>query len=143
MLPDEIEKSLKRLGTDGVRCAGLLEREFAGYLQTTEKARERREPPVAVTATLVTAAPPVRHRALRERLATQVFSPDAPSVPGAARPDPCPPRRTVDAEAAPRPTRSPRPTPDDPGDLTAGPAGRRLVGEVGLEPTRRSRGTGS
>ncbi len=43
MLPDEIEKSLKRLGTDGVRVRGLLEREFADYLQDDgEGAREPR-----------------------------------------------------------------------------------------------------
>jgi hypothetical protein len=78
MLPDEIDASLRRLGTDGVRVRGLLEREFAGYLQTTKRARERRELPVAITATLVTAARPFVLAAAR-RVATQVFTPDAAS----------------------------------------------------------------
>jgi len=59
MLPAEIEKSLKRLGSDGVRVRGLLEHEFADYLKTTERQRKSRELPVAVTAALVTAARPL------------------------------------------------------------------------------------
>jgi len=79
MLPDEIEKSLKRMGKDGVRVRGLLEREFADYLRTTEKARRDRSIPDAVTATLVVAARPFIIAAAR-RLAGQVFSPDAPTI---------------------------------------------------------------
>ncbi len=41
MLPDEIEKSLKRMGDDGEHVRGLLEREFATYLETTEPLRKR------------------------------------------------------------------------------------------------------
>jgi hypothetical protein len=40
MLPDEIEKSLKRMGDDGDQVRGLLEREFAAYLKATEPARK-------------------------------------------------------------------------------------------------------
>ena len=47
MLPDEIEKALKRMGGDGVKVRGLLEREFADYLRTTEKARRDRSIPDA------------------------------------------------------------------------------------------------
>ena len=79
MLPDEIEKSLKRMGKDGVRVRGLLEREFADYLRTTEKARRDRSIPDAVTATLVVAARPFIIAAAR-RLAGQAFSPDAPTI---------------------------------------------------------------
>jgi hypothetical protein len=35
MLPDEIEKALNALGTDGARVRGALERDFAGYLEKT------------------------------------------------------------------------------------------------------------
>jgi hypothetical protein len=43
MLPEEIEKALKRLGTDGERIRGALERDFAAYVKTAEK---RRGPPL-------------------------------------------------------------------------------------------------
>ena len=39
MLPEEIEKTLKRLGTDGDRVRGLLERDFADYLKVAQKRR--------------------------------------------------------------------------------------------------------
>lgn len=35
MLPEEIEKALKAMGTDGARVRGALERDFAGYLEKT------------------------------------------------------------------------------------------------------------
>jgi hypothetical protein len=46
MLPEEIEKALKRLGTDGEHVRGVLERDFAAYVKTAEK---RRGPPLAQT----------------------------------------------------------------------------------------------
>jgi len=41
MLPDEVEAALKKLGPDGEKVRGTLEREFAAYLD--EKAPQRRE----------------------------------------------------------------------------------------------------
>ena len=41
MLPGEVEKTLRKLGPDGDRVRGTLEREFASYLD--EKAPQRRE----------------------------------------------------------------------------------------------------
>lgn len=76
MLPDEIEAALKRMGKDGVKVRGLLEREFADYLRTTEKARRDRSIPDALTATLIVSARPFLLAAAR-RLAAQAFSPDA------------------------------------------------------------------
>ena len=43
MLPEEIEKALKRMGGDGARVRGLLEREFTDYLRTSEKERRSRD----------------------------------------------------------------------------------------------------
>jgi hypothetical protein len=43
MLPEEIEKALKRMGGDGARVRGLLEREFADYLRQSEKERRSRD----------------------------------------------------------------------------------------------------
>ena len=39
MLPDEVEKTLKRLGTDGERVRGTIERDFADYLKVAQKRR--------------------------------------------------------------------------------------------------------
>ena len=39
MLPEEIEKALKKLGTDGERVRGTLERDFADYLKVSQKRR--------------------------------------------------------------------------------------------------------
>ena len=44
MLPDEIERAVRELGTDGDKVRGTLEREFAAYLQQTAKARKQRGP---------------------------------------------------------------------------------------------------
>jgi hypothetical protein len=41
MLPDEVEKTLKKLGPDGEKVRATLEREFADYLD--DKAPQRRE----------------------------------------------------------------------------------------------------
>jgi hypothetical protein len=39
MLPEEVEKTLKRLGTDGDKVRGTLERDFADYLKVSQKRR--------------------------------------------------------------------------------------------------------
>jgi hypothetical protein len=39
MLPDEIEKTLKKLGDDGDKVRGALERDFASYAKEAEKDR--------------------------------------------------------------------------------------------------------
>jgi hypothetical protein len=39
MLPDEIEKTLKKLGDDGDKVRGALERDFAAYAREAEKDR--------------------------------------------------------------------------------------------------------
>jgi hypothetical protein len=39
MLPEEVEKTLKRLGTDGDSVRGTLERDFADYLKVSRKRR--------------------------------------------------------------------------------------------------------
>lgn len=78
MLPPEVEKTLKKLGPDGEKVRGTLEREFASYLE--EKAPERRERDLgAVAAGLVGGA--FRPVILRfgKQLAEQAFNPDSPS----------------------------------------------------------------
>lgn len=48
MLPPEVEKTLRKLGPDGDKVRGTLEREFADYLE--EKAPQRRERDLGVAA---------------------------------------------------------------------------------------------
>ena len=48
MLPPEIEKQLRKLGPDGEKVRGTIEREFANYLD--EKAPQRRERDLSGTA---------------------------------------------------------------------------------------------
>jgi hypothetical protein len=41
LLPKEVEKTLRKLGTDGKAVRGTLEREFANYLDERAKARKK------------------------------------------------------------------------------------------------------
>ncbi|MFI5225201.1 MAG: hypothetical protein ACHQ3P_00840 [Candidatus Limnocylindrales bacterium] len=74
MLPDQIERSLKKLGTDGDRVRGTLERDFASYLESTAKARRSRD--VRSTAGLIGLSifGPMARRG-GTRLAEVLFSP--------------------------------------------------------------------
>jgi hypothetical protein len=78
MLPPEVEKTLKKLGPDGEKVRGTLEREFAAYLD--EKAPQRRERDLSGTAAMLLsgAFKPVIERLGRE-LAERAFDPDGPS----------------------------------------------------------------
>jgi len=51
ILPPEVEKTLKKLGPDGEKVRGTLEREFAEYLD--EKAPQRRERDLGATAAVL------------------------------------------------------------------------------------------
>ena len=75
MLPDEVEKTLRKMGSDGEKVRGTLEREFAAYLEEHREEREKRDLG-AVTALLLSAiARPVTSQA-GKRLAQQLFSPE-------------------------------------------------------------------
>jgi hypothetical protein len=76
MLPREVDKTLRKLGTDGEKIRGTLEREFASYLD--DKAEERRKRDVTGTAALLAASilGPVSKR-LGARLAEELFTPKA------------------------------------------------------------------
>lgn len=78
MLPDEIEKALRKLGPDGDRVRGTLEREFAKFLE--ERAPERRNGDLAgvVGGLLNNALKPASMRLGRE-FAERLFAPDGPS----------------------------------------------------------------
>jgi hypothetical protein len=78
MLPPEVEKTLKKLGPDGEKVRGTLEREFANYLD--EKAPQRRERDLGATAAVLLggAFKPVVTR-LGKQLAERALDPDGPS----------------------------------------------------------------
>jgi hypothetical protein len=78
MLPPEVEKTLRKLGPDGDKVRGTLEREFAAYLD--EKAPKRRERDLSETAASLLGGTlmPVAQR-LGRQLAERALDPDGPS----------------------------------------------------------------
>lgn len=74
MLPKEVDKTLRKLGSDGDKVRGTIEREFADYLET--KAPERRSKDLGATASVLAASVlgPVTKRVGRQ-LAEELFSP--------------------------------------------------------------------
>jgi hypothetical protein len=74
LLPKDVDKALKRLGSDGDRVRGTLEREFASYLEKTEADRKRRDPSAVLAALAASALGPVAKRAGRQ-LVEQLFDP--------------------------------------------------------------------
>jgi hypothetical protein len=78
LLPEEVDRELKKLGRDGDKVRGTLEREFAKYLEEHREERESRDLG-AVTALLVSQiAKPLTQRAAR-RLVEELFSPEGGS----------------------------------------------------------------
>lgn len=98
ILPDEVEKTLRKLGKDGDKVRGALERDFADYAKRSSKERE------GLKAVLLMAA--VRPLLTRgAKAAGDAFlTPDAPSF--RARLDEIRERLRLDAEPG---------QPDDPG----------------------------
>jgi ElaB/YqjD/DUF883 family membrane-anchored ribosome-binding protein len=60
MLPDEIEKTLRKLGDDGDKVRGTLERDFASYVKKAEKDRKG-----LASVMLLAAARPLLARGVR------------------------------------------------------------------------------
>jgi hypothetical protein len=77
MLPKEIEKTLKKMGTDGDRVRGTLEREFASYLEDHADERRSRQLGGFLTAAAGALLKPSMTQA-GKRLAQTLFSPDSP-----------------------------------------------------------------
>jgi hypothetical protein len=78
LLPKDVEKALKKLGTDGKKVRGTLEREFAKYLD--DRRKERKKEGIIATGTAL-AATALRPGAIRigKQLAERMMNPDAPS----------------------------------------------------------------
>jgi hypothetical protein len=75
ILPDEVEKALRKLGDDGEKIRGTLEREFAHYLEEHKEERENRNLGAVAAVLLANVAKPLTAQAGR-RLAQQLFSPE-------------------------------------------------------------------
>ena len=78
MLPKEVDKALKKLGTDGDKVRGTIEREFAKYLDDRAKERKKEGIVAAGVALATNALRPVTIRAGRQ-LVERAFNPDGPS----------------------------------------------------------------
>ena len=77
LLPKDIEKSLKKMGSDGDQVRGTIERDFAKYLDDRAKERRKEGIVAGLTAVAVAALRPLGMRAGRQ-LAERMFDPNQP-----------------------------------------------------------------
>jgi hypothetical protein len=77
LLPKDIEKALKAMGTDGRKVRGALERDFAKYLDDRQKERRQEGVVAALTGLAVTALRPLAMRGGRQ-LAERLLDPNQP-----------------------------------------------------------------
>jgi hypothetical protein len=75
MLPEEIERELRKLGDDGKRVRAVLERDFANYLEDRADVRRERDLPGTLAWLGGNLLKPASLQAGR-RLAEQLFDPD-------------------------------------------------------------------
>ena len=78
LLPTEVEKTLKKLGTDGKAVRGTLEREFAKYLDDRAKERKTEGVIAGVTALALGALRPIAIRGGKQ-LAERMLDPNQAS----------------------------------------------------------------
>ena len=78
LLPDEINKVLKKLGSDGKKVQLTLDKEFARYLDDRAKERKKEGMLAAAVALGTTALRPVALRTGRQ-LVERMLNPDGPS----------------------------------------------------------------
>ena len=78
LLPDEINKVLKKLGSDGKKVQVTLDKEFAKYLDDRSKERKKEGILAGVVALGTTALRPVAIRTGRQ-LVERMLNPDGPS----------------------------------------------------------------
>jgi hypothetical protein len=78
MLPDEVEKTLKKLGPEGGKVRGTLEREFAEYLEEKAPSRRERNLGAAAGGLVANLLKPASIRIGRQ-LAERMLDPDGPS----------------------------------------------------------------
>jgi hypothetical protein len=79
MLPKEIDKTLKGLGSDGEKVRGTIEREFAAYLEQTAPARKERDLSAVSAIILSALARPLIER-FGKQLIEQLFATDNAAI---------------------------------------------------------------
>src|SRR5439155_884448 len=75
LLPEEVDKTLRKLGSDGEKVRGVLEREFAEYLEEKSEARKQRDLGAIAAIVAANVLKPASAQA-GKRLAQSLFSPD-------------------------------------------------------------------
>ena len=75
MLPKEIDKTLRKMGTDGEKVRGTLEREFAEYLEAHQGERDKRDLATVLALLLSAVSRPLVQQASR-RLVGRLFATD-------------------------------------------------------------------
>jgi hypothetical protein len=78
LLPKEVEKTLRKLGSDGKAVRNTLEREFANYLDERAKTRKKEGVVAGATALALTVLRPIAIRGGRQ-MAERMLNPNAPS----------------------------------------------------------------
>lgn len=78
LLPKEVEKTLRKLGTDGRAVRGTLEREFAKYLDDRQKERRKEGLMATATGLAITALRPIAMRGGRQ-IAERMLDPNQPA----------------------------------------------------------------
>jgi hypothetical protein len=78
MIPEEVDKELRKLGSDGERVRATLEREFAKYLDEHREEREKRDLGAVAALMLAGIAKPITTQAVK-RMAEQLLNPESTS----------------------------------------------------------------
>jgi hypothetical protein len=78
LLPKDVEKTLKKMGTDGRKVRGTLERDFAKYLDDRQKERRKEGFVAGLTALGVAALRPIAMKG-GQRLVQQMLDPNQPA----------------------------------------------------------------
>jgi hypothetical protein len=78
LLPKEVEKTLRKLGTDGKAVRGTLEREFSRYLEDRQKQRQKEGLIAVISGLAWSALRPIAMRGGRQ-IAERMFDPNQAS----------------------------------------------------------------
>jgi hypothetical protein len=78
LLPKDVEKALKKIGTDGRKVRGALERDFAKYLDDRQKERKKEGVTAAITGVALSALRPIAIRSGRQ-IAERMLDPNGPA----------------------------------------------------------------
>ena len=78
LLPKDVEKALRKIGTDGSKVRGTLERDFAKYLDDRAKERRKEGVTAAISAIALSALRPIAIRTGKQ-VAERMLDPNGPA----------------------------------------------------------------